>query len=92
MKLFATVLISLLPLTTLGVDFGPFTITGFAKIEASQASNQCTNCQLNANEYIPRRTAPRAVSYSPSRESIAVVRAVIPVSLLLPIKRRYQMR
>jgi len=50
MKLFATVLISLLPLTTLGVDFGPFTITGFAKIEASHASNQCTNCQLNANE------------------------------------------
>lgn len=32
------------------VDFGPFTLTGFAKVEASQAANQCSNCQLNANE------------------------------------------
>lgn len=32
------------------VDLGPFTLTGFVKIEASQASNQCSNCQLNANE------------------------------------------
>lgn len=27
-------------------DVGPFTINGFAKIEASRASNQCANCQL----------------------------------------------
>jgi hypothetical protein len=32
------------------VDFGPFTLTGFAKVEVSRASNQCSNCQLNANE------------------------------------------
>lgn len=32
------------------VDFGPFTLTGFAKVEASHASNQCSNCQLIANE------------------------------------------
>ena len=32
------------------IDFGPFTLTGFAKVEASHASNQCSNCQLNANE------------------------------------------
>jgi hypothetical protein len=50
MKLFATVLVGLLPLTALAVDFGPFTLTGFAKLEASRASNQCSNCQLNANE------------------------------------------
>jgi hypothetical protein len=50
MKLFPTALIGLLPLTALAVDFGPFTLTGFAKIEASRASNQCSNCQLNANE------------------------------------------
>ena len=50
MKLSATVLIGLLPLTALAVDFGPFTLTGFAKIEASRASNQCSNCQLIANE------------------------------------------
>jgi hypothetical protein len=49
MKLFPTALIGLLPLTALAVDFGPFTLTGFAKIEASRASNQCSNCQLNAN-------------------------------------------
>lgn len=50
MRHLSIALISLLPLTTLAVDFGPFTLTGFAKIEASQASNQCSNCQLNANE------------------------------------------
>ena len=50
MKLFSTLLIGLLPLTTLAVDFGPFTLTGFAKVEASHASNQCSNCQLIANE------------------------------------------
>lgn len=50
MKLFAIVITGLLPLTGLAVDFGPFTLTGFAKVEASHASNQCSNCQLNANE------------------------------------------
>lgn len=32
------------------VDFGPFTLTGFAKAEVSRASNQCGDCQLNAGE------------------------------------------
>lgn len=32
------------------VDLGPFTLTGFAKAEVSRASNQCSDCQLNAGE------------------------------------------
>ncbi len=40
----------MLPVYAAAVDFGPFTLTGFAKIETSRASNQCSNCQLNANE------------------------------------------
>jgi hypothetical protein len=32
------------------VDFGPFTLTGFAKAEVSRASNQCADCQLNLGE------------------------------------------
>jgi hypothetical protein len=32
------------------IDFGPFTLTGFAKAEISRASNQCVDCQLNAGE------------------------------------------
>ena len=36
--------------TAMAVDFGPFTLTGFAKAEVSQASNQCSDCQLNAGE------------------------------------------
>lgn len=32
------------------VDFGPFTITGFAKAEYGRSSNQCTNCQFAPNE------------------------------------------
>jgi hypothetical protein len=34
----------------LAVDFGPFTLTGFAKGEVSRASNQCVDCQLIAGE------------------------------------------
>ncbi len=36
--------------TAWAVDFGPFTLTGFAKVEVSRASNQCADCQLNAGE------------------------------------------
>ena len=50
MKHLAIAIISLLPLTTMAVDFGPFTLTGFAKVEASRASNQCSTCQLYPNE------------------------------------------
>lgn len=32
------------------VDFGPFTITGFAKAEYGRSSNQCANCQFYPNE------------------------------------------
>lgn len=32
------------------IDVGPLTITGFAKVEASRASNQCSTCQLYPNE------------------------------------------
>ncbi len=32
------------------IDFGPFTLTGFAKGEVSKASNQCSDCQLKAGE------------------------------------------
>jgi hypothetical protein len=34
----------------MAVEFGPFTLTGFAKAEISSASNQCSDCQLNAGE------------------------------------------
>ena len=32
------------------VDFGPFTLTGFAKAEISRASNQCADCQAVLGE------------------------------------------
>jgi len=31
-------------------DFGPFSLTGFAKVETSSTSNTCTTCQLYPNE------------------------------------------
>jgi hypothetical protein len=40
----------LLPSLSLAADFGIFNITGFAKIDATRAANQCSNCQFNANE------------------------------------------
>ncbi len=46
------------------IDYGPFTLTGFAKVEATRGSNQCTDCQrfpgedkqrLWADELVPGR-------------------------------------
>jgi predicted porin len=34
----------------MAVDFGPFTLTGFAKAEVSRASNQCSDCQAIPGE------------------------------------------
>lgn len=42
-----------LPLMSAGVhavEYGPFTLTGFAKLDATRASNQCTDCQRFPNE------------------------------------------
>ncbi|ALK90137.1 hypothetical protein [Limnohabitans sp. 63ED37-2] len=36
--------------SAMAVDFGPFTLTGFAKAEVSRASNQCSDCQFNQGE------------------------------------------
>jgi hypothetical protein len=32
------------------LDFGPFTFTGFAKVEWVRGSNQCTDCQRFPDE------------------------------------------
>lgn len=50
MKLLAIFSACILPVVAQAVDFGPFTLTGFAKIDVTRASNQCSNCQFNANE------------------------------------------
>jgi hypothetical protein len=50
MKKQAILIASMLPFYASAIDFGPFTLTGFVKVEASTASNQCSNCQLIANE------------------------------------------
>jgi len=48
-KLFAAGFL-LNPLWSHAVDVGPFTITGFAKVEIGRSSNQCANCQFYPNE------------------------------------------
>lgn len=32
------------------IDFGPFSLTGFAKVEVTRGSNQCPNCGVNPGE------------------------------------------
>lgn len=49
-RLVCTAVLSLLSSMAWAVDFGPFTLTGFAKYEFSRSSNQCIDCQLYANE------------------------------------------
>ncbi|MEY2659668.1 MAG: hypothetical protein RLZZ123_840, partial [Pseudomonadota bacterium] len=36
--------------TAAAVDLGPFSLTGFAKVEFGRASNQCVNCQTFPTE------------------------------------------
>lgn len=43
-------LFALLTQTVHAIDFGPFTVTGFAKVELNRASNQCVDCQTFPNE------------------------------------------
>jgi hypothetical protein len=50
--------------SAMAVDFGPFTLTGFAKAEVSRASNQCADCQLNAGE---SRHRPWADALAPGK-------------------------
>ena len=50
MKLLITGLLSLFSFASFALDVGPFTLTGFAKVEASQASNQCKTCQRFPDE------------------------------------------
>lgn len=53
-KISPEVLISALSLCLIqnakAIDFGPFTLTGFAKAEVSTASNQCAQCQRYPSE------------------------------------------
>ena len=39
-----------LPGTAGAIDFGPFSLTGFAKVEFTHGSNQCPDCAVNPNE------------------------------------------
>ncbi len=50
MKKFIIASAIMLPLCAMALDLGPFTLTGFAKVEASQASNQCKTCQRFPDE------------------------------------------
>lgn len=55
----------LLPLTGQALDFGPFSLTGFAKGEVQQASNQCTDCQRFPGEDKQRFWADELVPGQP---------------------------
>ncbi len=39
-----------MPLASQAVDFGPFSLTGFAKLEGTLGSNHCEHCQLYPSE------------------------------------------
>jgi hypothetical protein len=43
------------------VDFGPFTLTGFVKLEATSNSNQCAECQRFPNEDRQRLWADQTI-------------------------------
>lgn len=49
----------------LALDFGPFTLTGFAKVEVQRASNQCEDCQRVAGEDRHRQWADELVPGRP---------------------------
>ena len=47
---FVGLVLLVLTQTAAAVDLGPFSLTGFAKVEFSRASNQCVNCQTFPTE------------------------------------------
>ena len=47
------------------IDFGPFTLTGFAKTEATLVTNQCRDCQLHPDEDKQRFWADELVPGKP---------------------------
>ncbi len=57
--LLASSLLAALPASA--VDFGPFSLTGFGKVEAQRGSNQCDNCQRFPEENKQRLWADELV-------------------------------
>jgi hypothetical protein len=58
------------------VEFGPFTLNGFVKLEASRSSNQCTDCQRFPSEGKQRIWADEMVpgkAYSTQNTSVALM-------------------
>jgi hypothetical protein len=51
--------------TASALDFGPFSLTGFAKVEIQQASNQCVDCQRFLGEERQRQWADELVPGRP---------------------------
>ena len=49
LSLLGGALLTAAPLTQ-AVDFGPFSLTGFAKVESVVGNNHCEHCQLHPNE------------------------------------------
>ena len=52
------------------IDFGPFTLTGFAKAEVTRVSAYCPSCQLEQGEHsscFRQRCEARAADSAPDR-------------------------
>ena len=49
----------------LAIDFGPFSLTGFAKLEATRTTNVCEDCQREAGEARHRRWADDIIFGAP---------------------------
>lgn len=46
----AAALLAALAASAQAIDVGPFSLTGFAKVEVTRGSNQCPDCAVNPNE------------------------------------------
>lgn len=65
------------------VEFGPFTLNGFVKLEASRSSNQCTDCQRFPSEGKQRIWADEMVpgkAYSTQNTSVALMQPWLGVN------------
>jgi hypothetical protein len=76
-----------LPATSHALEFGPFSLTGFAKAEATRVSAYCPDCQLEKDENKQRFWADELVqgkSYGPGTTSVTLFQPYLGFKYDLP--------
>jgi hypothetical protein len=76
-----------LPAAAMAIDVGPFSLTGFAKAEATRVSDYCKDCQVLPNENRQRYWADEMVqgrTYGAGNTSVTLIQPYLGAKFDLP--------